>query len=380
NLLHIESPHLPDFFKEGGGFNVGLTYVFVYDSYRKNDDLNDRDDIFGLDISLPTLEVPFLRRGIGRKLEITISDDFHPEEYSNIAINNREDRTLRFTNDFSTVLVYPVNRKTFLALPYLNQFIRYKDSELKDFNSMSHTFAPTISYYMTEKTSFFVGGRYGIYQFEDDANNFKTFTLQAGIFKVLTPKVNLGFSGGYQVRTFKRNNPSLDKNDETSDDSLGSFVFDFFYNQRISRKTNFRFSAGSGITDTLSTIGSLSSSRTLQENIDQGNPSVIQGTLRAELTHALTEKISLYGRGEAITEKQENPDNTNVLYTFDSGLTYRLRYNLSLNFNYRYSIRNSDNSDNNFGDNLFTISLDYGIGGGEGLINIRRGGKALANA
>ena len=144
NLIKIENPHLPDFFKEGG-FNLGLTYLWVYDSYHRNKDLNDKDHIFGLDLRLPTLQTPLVRRGLGRKLEVTMREDFHPEEFTNVSFTTERDRELRFVNDFSTVLVYPITHKTFFSLPYINQFIRYKDSELKDFNSMSHTFAPTLS-------------------------------------------------------------------------------------------------------------------------------------------------------------------------------------------------------------------------------------------
>ena len=94
----------------------------------------------------------------------------------------------------------------------------------------------------------------------------------------------------------------------------------------------------------------------------------------------LTEKISLYSRGELVSERQENPSQTDLLYSLGMGLSYQLRYNLSLHFDYRYTLRNSDVSEDDFSDNLFTISLNYTIGGGEGLLNIRRGGKALANA
>ncbi len=380
NLLKIEPPDWLGFFKDGS-FNLGLTYLFVYDSYRRNEDLNDKDDIFGFDIDVPTFQLPFFQRGIGRKIEITVSDNMHPEEFTNDLIEDRGKRQFRFTNDFNAVLSYPITRKALFSFPYLNRIIRYRDSELKSFSSMSHNFAPTFSYALTPKTSFFVGGRYGIFQFQDDTDNYNTFSLQGGIFKTLTAKVNVGFSAGYQVRTFNNRRVSLENTgNDSGSDRLGSAIFEFLYNHRISRKTNFRIEAGNGITDSLSTLGSLSGTRSVQEVINEGNPSVIRMTLSAQLDHSLTEKISVFTRGEVISERGGDQSRNDLLYSWETGFSYRLRHNLSLNLDYQYTLRNSDFSNDDFGNNLLTLSLDYDLGGGESLVNVRRGGKAFANA
>ncbi len=371
NLISVENPHLPNLLKEGG-FNLGVTYLVIYDFFSRNRDLNEKDQIFAFDFQLPAIEIPIAEKRFGRKLELTVTENFHPEEFTNNLIKDRENRQLRFVNDFSAVLTYALNRKVSFSFPYVNRLIRYKDSRLKDSNSLSHTFSPTLSYVLTPKTSVFSGARFEMVQFQQGSSNHRTLTLDAGLFKEMTAKINVGFSGGYQVRI-----PNEETSLDQESNNLKTVFFDAFYNQRISRKTAVRIEARNEITDTLSRFENFSGARSIQEAVEQGNPSVIQTTWNAEMNHALTEKTALYARGNVVRDQQENLERGDFLYSLGMGLSYRLRHNISLNLDYRHTSRNSDVSEDDFKDNLFTLSLTYQIGGGDALIHIRRGGKAF---
>lgn len=365
NLLRIESPRLPRFLRQGG-FNLGVSYFFAYDSYSNNSDLTDADQILGLNLQLPSLELP-LSKWFGRKSRITISDNLHPEEFTNNVIVDR-DRRLRFVNDFGVVYTYPLTWKTFFSLPYSNHFVWYKDSELRDFNSITQSITPTISFVLTPKTSFFVSGGYSLVHFQRSTDNFNDLSFRAGVFKKITEKVNLGFSSGYQMRRFDQRN--------TGNQTEGAYTVDAFYDQQITRRTSLRIEADANITETLTAATNFSGARDIGEFIQEGNPTVTRRTLSARISHALTPKVSLYGLGQMVDENESSQDRQDRLHLLGGGASYQIRHNVSLHADYRFTTRDSSTENNDFTNNLLTISVSFGLGGGEALVDIRRGGKA----
>jgi hypothetical protein len=157
------------------------------------------------------------------------------------------------------------------------------------------------------------------------------YRILGGVTKQIREKANLGLSGGF---AFRDHQSGIDSRD---------FIFNATYDQTISPRTKFRIDAGRTITDTLSAVNRESRTRTIEEAIEERNPTFTQTHFRVGLGHFLTPEISL-DLGGRVTLEQQQEVRDDLVYDAAASLTYFIRRNLRLRFAYIFSARKSDTS------------------------------------
>ena len=348
-----------------GRLRLALSYFINYRTFVRHSRLNGFNQVLGIDLDAP------LRKVLGKKLSLTVEERFRPEpliifdESSRDRGRRRARRQYRLVNDLSATLSYPVTGKTTVSVPYRNTYVHYLDKELHEFNFMRHSIGVRLTHDITPKTSVYGEGTVAYTHYNSSINDTIDYTARTGLNKEITQKIHVDLSAGYQYRRFVKKRGATQ-----------TYIFDGTYNHAISYKTRFNLNIFRAITETLSVADDFTGIRTVGESLRDRNPTIITTGGNALLNHFLAPRFSVYGGGGVIYTTENPGERKDWLYIARSGAAYYLRRNLTLNFDYIFTLRDSNISDSDYIRNRFILSINYGFGRGGTFVG---GGVPTAN-
>ncbi len=241
----------------------------------------------------------------------------------------------RVSNDMEVKAKYAPNEKLMMAMAYRYQIEWYTQDSMRDFNYYEHTFTPTIYYNITPKTSIFVDTDLAkiIYIFGNRDSVYAQ--VSGGITGQVTPKTNVYFKMGGQIRHYTHK--ELYKDHYVSLTTRGSI------SSRL-RKDVFM---------------KISFIKEPVESTYQDNPYFNTNEFDFELVKHLTGKASIitgasFGRNDYprnSTEDAGKRTRRDYIWGFRGGLSYKLLKGLDSAITYELRGRDSNFNKYNYRDN-----------------------------